>query len=106
MNPMMMGGGMPPQMGMPMQGGMGPTAPPSDPMYPSVPQFDPLAIMQMMPGMTPEMLMQMIGQGANPMQDAQMSRGGQGDPSMNPLLSALMQMGGMPPQSMPPQMAY
>lgn len=106
MNPMMQGGGM---MGGMTGGGM-PMAPaPMPPQgaspYPAVPQVDLLSLMQQFPGITPDLLLQLIGQTANPMEEAMEGRGAmQGQP--NPLLAALMQTGAAPPQAMQPAPGY
>lgn len=110
MNPLlaMMGGGMPqaaPPMGGMMPQGMPPQgAMPSEP-FPNVPQVDLMSVLQQFPGITPEMLLQLIGQTANPMQEAQMGRGAMAGQS-NPMLAMLQQVGAAPVQSMQPQMAY
>lgn len=113
MNPMMQGGG-PPMAAPPMmQGGMmgggmpmgGPPQPQGASPYPPVPQVDLLSLLKQFPGLTPELLLQLIGQTADPMEEAMESRGAmQGQP--NPLLAALMQTGAAPPQAMQPAPGY
>lgn len=106
MYPMMPPGGMPmmpPGMPMPPGGGMMPMPPNNG--YDAT-TVDPSAAMQMMPGLDPMLLAQLLAQGGDPMAMAEAGRGAAppgyagGPPPTNPLLAALMQFGMMPPQAM------
>lgn len=109
MNPMMMQGPaamMPMGQGqMPMAGGAPAPGMTPQQMYPEMMPVDPTAMLQQIPGLTPEMLLQMLQSAGDPMQLAQQGRGQPTAPP-NPLLQALMATGGMPPQMTTPAGTY